>query len=102
MATDAGTPLPLFPLQTVLFPGGLLGLKVFEARYVDLVTRCLRERTAFGVICLRQGVEAGRGPVALEPVGALAHIDEVDSEQTGILRVRSPISSRVVGQGKSV
>ncbi|MCP5271855.1 MAG: LON peptidase substrate-binding domain-containing protein [Burkholderiaceae bacterium] len=102
MATDAGTPLPLFPLQTVLFPGGLLGLKVFEARYVDLVTRCLRERTAFGVICLRQGVEAGRGPVALEPVGALAHIDEVDSEQTGILRVRCHGGSRFTLDGDPV
>ena len=51
--------LPLFPLQAVLFPGGLLGLKVFEARYLDLVTRCLREQRPFGVVCLRQGGEVG-------------------------------------------
>ena len=92
MATDPGTfpggPLPLFPLQTVLFPGGLLGLKVFEARYLDLATRCLREALPFGVVCLRQGAEAGRGAVALEPVGTLAHIEEVDGEQAGILRLR--------------
>lgn len=86
--------LPLFPLQTVLFPGGLLGLKVFEVRYVDMVTRCLREQSAFGVICLRQGAEAGRGPVALEPVGTLAHIDSFDSEQAGILRLRCRGGSR--------
>jgi Lon protease-like protein len=85
---SAGGDLPLFPLPSVLFPGGLLGLKVFEARYVDMVTRCLREQRAFGVICLRQGPEVGRGPVALEPVGTLARIDEVDSEQAGILHLR--------------
>ncbi|MBP6252265.1 MAG: LON peptidase substrate-binding domain-containing protein [Rubrivivax sp.] len=86
--------LPLFPLQSVLFPGGLLGLKIFEARYVDLVSLCLREQRPFGVICLSQGAEAGRGPVALEPVGTLAQIDEVDSEAAGILRLRCTGGSR--------
>jgi uncharacterized protein len=82
-------PLPLFPLQTVLFPGALLGLKVFEARYLDLVSDCLRTQQPFGVICLRQGAEAGRGAkVEIEQVGVLARIDEVDAEQAGILRVR--------------
>ena len=46
---------PLFPLQAVLFPGGLLRLKVFEARYLDLMTSCLRERQPFGVVGLRSG-----------------------------------------------
>jgi Lon protease-like protein len=86
--TEAAAPLPLFPLQTVLFPGGLLNLKVFEARYLDLITRCLRERLAFGVVCLRQGHEVGRDGVRLESIGALAHIQEVDADQTGILQVR--------------
>ena len=83
-------PLPLFPLQAVLFPGGLLGLKVFEARYLDLVAECLREKRPFGVVCLKQGGETLRnaGSVALEAVGVLATIDEVDAEQTGILAVR--------------
>ncbi len=82
--------LPLFPLQTVLFPGGLLQLKVFEARYLDLVGACLRAQAPFGVICLAQGVEAGPNPkgVRIESVGVLARIDDVDSEQQGILRVR--------------
>ncbi len=82
-------PLPLFPLQTVLFPGAVLPLRVFEARYLDLITHCLRTRQAFGVVCLRTGAEAGRGPdaVQLEDVGTLAHVDEVDAEQTGLLRV---------------
>ena len=90
MSSKLPDPLPLFPLQTVLFPGGMLGLKVFEARYLDLVSECLRSGQPFGVICLRQGSEAGVGkaPVQLEPMGVLAHIDEVDAEQPGILRVR--------------
>lgn len=88
-------PLPLFPLQTVLFPGALLGLKVFEARYLDLVSECLRTQQPFGVVCLRQGTEAGRGAqVELEQVGVLARIDEVDAEQAGILRLRCLGGSR--------
>jgi len=89
-ATDRPEPLPLFPLQTVLFPGGLLLLKVFEARYLDLVSRCLRSGQGFGVVCLRQGREVGRGdmPVLFEPVGVHARIEEVDGDQAGILRVR--------------
>jgi uncharacterized protein len=54
--------LPLFPLQTVLFPGGLLQLKVFEARYLDLVGACLRAQAPFGVVCLAQGGEVGASP----------------------------------------
>jgi Lon protease-like protein len=82
--------LALFPLQTVLFPGGLLSLKVFEARYLDLVGRCLREQRAFGVVCLRQGNEVRRNGqlVRFETHGVLAHLQEVDAEQAGILRVR--------------
>ncbi len=82
--------LSLFPLQMVLFPGGLLQLKVFEARYVDLVGDCLRSQQPFGVICLAQGAEAGSNPkgVRIENVGVMARIDDVDAEQQGILRVQ--------------
>lgn len=82
--------LPLFPLRSVLFPGGLLPLKVFEARYLDLVTRCLRDRSGFGVVALREGSEAGpgRGPTLFERVGVIAELLEVDSPQSGILLVR--------------
>jgi len=62
-APDHTTPraqLPLFPLQSVLFPGGLLALKVFEARYLDLVSACLREGTPFGVVCLLQALTRSR------------------------------------------
>ena len=83
-------PLLLFPLQMVLFPGALLGLKVFEARYLDLVSECMRAGHPFGVVCLKQGAEAGRtaGAVRLENVGVTAHIDEVDAQTSGILHLR--------------
>ena len=97
------SPLPLFPLRTVLFPGGLLGLKVFEARYLDMVSRCLREQSPFGVVCLRQGSEARSGaPVQLETVGVLARIEEVDSEQAGILSLRCVGSRRFRLSGPAV
>ncbi len=83
-------PLPLFPLKTVLFPEAPLALKVFEARYLDLIGECLRTDQPFGVICLRQGAEAGTSlqAVQLEQVGVLARVDEVDAEQAGILSLR--------------
>jgi Lon protease-like protein len=84
------TDLPLFPLQTVLFPGGLLSLKVFEARYLDLMGACLRESRPFGVVALRTGHEVRRpdDSVALEKTGVLAELIDVDSTQPGILQVR--------------
>jgi Lon protease-like protein len=82
--------LPLFPLRSVLFPGGLLALKVFEARYLDLVTDCLRRQRPFGVVCLLQGgeVRTGPGTVRFESAGVLARLDELDGEQPGVLRAR--------------
>jgi len=91
--TDLPQPLPLFPLQLVLFPGAVLALKVFEARYLDMVGECMRSRAPFGVVCLSAGQDAardsrGQPSQQLESVGTIAHIDEVDAEQAGILRLR--------------
>jgi Lon protease-like protein len=82
--------LALFPLQSVLFPGAQLQLRVFEPRYLDLVSRCLREKQPFGVVCLRQGSEVRQSdePVLLESTGVLAALQEVDAEQAGVLRVK--------------
>lgn len=82
--------LALFPLQTVLFPGGLLSLKVFEARYLDLIADCLREKQPFGVVALKSGSEVRRDgkPVSFETTGVLAEVLDVDSTQPGILQVR--------------
>lgn len=89
-------PLPLFPLQTVLFPGGVLPLKVFEARYLDLISHCLRAREPFGVACIIRGSEAGSAAdgMRIEAVGVLAHLEEVDAEQAGILKVSCTGGSR--------
>lgn len=84
--------LPLFPLQSVLFPRGILRLKVFEARYLDLVGQCLRTDMPFGVVCLKQGAEVRGGAdddkaVRFETSGVLARVQDVDAEQPGILKV---------------
>ena len=88
--------LPLFPLRAVLFPDGRLDLKIFEARYLDLMSRCMREQRPFGVIALRSGGEArvSDAPVALYDGGTLAELIEVDSAQAGILEVRARGSRR--------
>ena len=83
---------PLFPLHNVLYPAGLLQLKVFEARYLDLMADCLRGGQPFGVVALRKGNEARTaaddGEVELETVGTLAELIDVDSAESGILHVR--------------
>ena len=53
--------VPLFPLRTVLFPGGLLPLKVFEQRYIEMTKACLRDEAPFGVCLIREGRELGAG-----------------------------------------
>jgi Lon protease-like protein len=87
---DEADVLPLFPLQTVLFPGGLLSLKVFEPRYLDLMALCLRERRGFGVVSLRSGHEVRRSDesVSFATTGVHAELLDADSTQPGILQVR--------------
>jgi Lon protease-like protein len=69
--------LPLFPLNTVLFPGGLLPLKVFEQRYVEMTKHCLRDGSAFGVCLIREGTEVGDPalPASLGCTARIAHWD---------------------------
>jgi len=88
--------LPLFPLNAVLLPGGLLSLKVFEPRYLDLMGTCLRERQTFGVVLIREGSEVltrpsrdgTRATVSFEGVGVVAELLDVDAPQANILQVR--------------
>lgn len=58
MANDTRT-IPIFPLHTVLYPGGALPLRIFEPRYLDMVGRCLRNETGFGVCLISEGKETG-------------------------------------------
>jgi len=79
--------LPLFPLNAVLFPGGVLPLRIFEARYLDMVSSCLRADAGFGVVMIHQGNEAGRQPVSIHPVGTLARIVDFNSLDDGMLGI---------------
>ncbi|MDD2669759.1 MULTISPECIES: LON peptidase substrate-binding domain-containing protein [Zoogloea] len=76
--------LPLFPLGTVLFPDGVLPLKLFEARYLDMAARCMRTNTPFGVCLIQEGGEVGNPAVPYE-VGAVARIVGWDMSEPGLL-----------------
>lgn len=80
------TEVPLFLLDTVLFPGGLLPLRVFEQRYLEMVKTCLRESNPFGVCRIRAGAEVG-GPATHEDIGCLARIVHWDMQQLGLLQI---------------
>ncbi|WP_179401230.1 LON peptidase substrate-binding domain-containing protein [Burkholderia guangdongensis] len=83
--------LPLFPLHTVLFPGGSLPLKVFEARYLDMVRACLRDDAPFGVCLLKSGPEvAQEGAVSVpETIGCMARIVSCDTGEFGMLYLQA-------------
>ena len=80
--------LPLFPLSTVLFPGGVLPLRVFEARYMDMVRQCMKTDAPFGVVLITKGGEVG-APAATEAVGTVARIVAWDMPQLGLLHLRA-------------
>ncbi|MGQ0512664.1 MAG: LON peptidase substrate-binding domain-containing protein [Betaproteobacteria bacterium] len=78
--------LPLFPLGTVLLPGGLLPLRLFEQRYLEMAKACLRDEAPFGVCLIREGSEVGT-PATHEPIGCLARITQWDMQQLGLLQI---------------
>jgi uncharacterized protein len=83
--------LPLFPLGTVLFPGGLLPLRIFEVRYLDMIGRCHKAGAPFGVVSLVHGSEV-RQPGSNEDfssVGTLATISEFETPRPGLMMIRA-------------
>lgn len=83
--------LPLFPLDTVLFPQGLLPLRIFEVRYLDMIKRCHQSSTPFGVVSLTEGSQVqhpGSAGERFNRVGTLARIIELSSPQAGLLLIR--------------
>jgi Lon protease-like protein len=98
--------LPLFPLQSVLFPGGLLPMNIFEVRYLDMIRRCHEAGQPFGVVCLSEGSEVRRRDTSAKadlnatpsgdgfaheaffPVGTLARIDDLQRPQPGLMVIR--------------
>jgi uncharacterized protein len=100
------TPLPLFPLRTVLFPGGLLPLKVFEQRYVEMTKACLKDGKPFGVCLLKDGQEVNRpgspARVDFANIGTLARITDCDVPQLGILHVKTEGGTRFHVQSHAI
>lgn len=78
--------IPLFPLNAVLFPQGPLKLRIFETRYVDMVSRCMRENLSFGVAMIVEGSEAG-GPARTAPIGTSARIVDFEKLDDGLLGI---------------
>lgn len=76
--------IALFPLGTVLFPGGLLPLRIFETRYVDMVSRCMRQDEAFGVVLIKDGTETSSA-VETALVGTTARIIDFQTLDNGLL-----------------
>ena len=89
----ANITIPLFPLGTILFPGGLLPLKLFEQRYLEMGKSCLRDESPFGVCGIKQGTEVGAPATPFE-VGCLAKIIHWDMPQLGILQITAQGSER--------
>lgn len=85
---DTSDWLPLFPLGTVLFPDGVLPLRVFETRYVDMVRDRMKREAAFGVVAIRSGAEVGNAAVHY-PAGTLAHIVAWDMPELGVLQLQT-------------
>jgi Lon protease-like protein len=80
--------IPLFPLNTVLFPGGPLPLRIFEPRYVDMVRYCMREHAPFGVVLIKAGVEAGGAVTSTAEIGTSARIADFFQMPDGLLGIR--------------
>src|SRR4029453_5765515 len=78
--------IPLFPLHTVLFPGGPLRLRIFEPRYLDMISRCMRESSAFGVALITEGREAG-GARRTTTIGTTARIVDFERLDDGLLGI---------------
>ena len=82
---DEPREFPLFPLSTVLYPDGPLPLRLFEARYIDMVGRCMRSGTPFGVVAIKEGRETG--PSLVHELGTLARIVDFYQGSDGLLGI---------------
>lgn len=80
--------LPLFPLHTVLFPGCQLDLQIFEARYLDMISRCMKQGEGFGVVCIVEGDEVGEAVERIAQIGCEARITDFQQRPNGLLGIR--------------
>lgn len=96
MQQNSNQEIPLFPLKVVVFPGTRLDLQIFERRYIDLVSHCMRTGTGFGICLLRSGDEVIRevGKQTIHRVGTYVRIVDWDQLENGLLGIT------VAGQAK--
>ena len=78
--------IPLFPLSTIVMPDGILPLRLFEPRYIDMVKNCFKTSSGFGVCLIKQGLE-GSGPAQPYPIGTTVSIIDFDQGQDGLLHI---------------
>jgi Lon protease-like protein len=81
--------IPLFPLGTVLFPDGVIALKIFEARYLDMIKKCLREKTEFGVVSVMKDQDDEDSSLIFSQIGTLAQIEDFDPVQPALYMTKS-------------
>lgn len=93
--------LPLFPLKSVLFPGGYLSLRIFEPRYLDLVRDCARNDSGFGVCLILEGEEVGE-PSVPAAIGTLARITDFHTLPDGLLGIHAAGNERFSVLGSHV
>lgn len=88
--------IPLFPLSNALFPAGVLHLRIFEVRYLDMIRRCIADGSEFGVVGLLSGqeVRTPEGTETLAPVGTMARIADWDAPMPALLELRCIGTSR--------
>ncbi len=81
--------IPLFPLQLVMFPGGRLDLQIFERRYIDLITQCMRTETGFGICLLKKGAEIAQAGTqqTIHRTGTYVNIIDWNQLENGLLGI---------------
>lgn len=86
---DEWSDMPLFPLNTVLFPGMVLPLHIFEERYKVMINRCLEESRPFGVVLIREGQEVGGGaePYRVGTTSVIAAVTHTDDGRMNIITI---------------
>jgi Lon protease-like protein len=87
--------IPLFPLNTVVFPGGVQPLRIFEQRYLTMIKQAIADNTAFGICAIREGAETG-SPALPYTIGTLVHVTDWDMPQNGILHIDTLAQERFV------
>ena len=90
-SNTAPNKIPLFPLETVLFPDGVITLKIFEARYLDMIKQCLREKTQFGVVSIIKNLDTDNESslITFSSIGTLALIEDFDPIQPALYMTKS-------------